>query len=568
MLVIMTRWSRDDIGRVQRRLLRIAGEDLPRYEFFSKFLEEVIEITGCSTACLVLGDHEKLTSWEANRTSRARLRITSLPEDSGTNDKGLREGYLAELCVAVLHGSIPKDRGTRTDEGAFFDESWPIPGKPHGRFASSPVAVLPLSYTGEDHSAVLGLRMLESVPFEPKYIAGLTELAEAVAVGVTHHLLQWALRERVKELTCLYGTTRIAQSGDIPEETALQHIVDLLPSGWQYPEITSASVTIDGKTVAASGTVEAEAEQRQAADLRVGGLVRGSIEVAYSEERPLFDEGPFLREERRLLEQVAGQIASMLEGRQAARERAELQKQFREAERLATIGRLAAGTAHELNEPLGAILGFAQLACKQPKLPKAVKQDLDSIVKASLHAREVIKKMLLFSRQAPPRKAPVSVNPIIEDALLLVRGRLDDRRIEVRQRLCRTLPKVRADPAQIQQVLINLIVNAVQAMPNGGTLGLQTRKAGAKIEMSVSDSGVGMSEDVVEQAFMPFFTTKDVGRGTGLGLSVVHGIVTSHGGTVQVDSSPGEGTTVTIALPSHTPRRSKKTPRTRGVDGP
>ncbi|MFW5878693.1 MAG: sensor histidine kinase, partial [Myxococcota bacterium] len=459
----MTKSPRRDLAGMQRRLMRLAGEGLPRYEFFSGLLAEILEISGCSTARLVLGDDERVTSWEADQTSMACLRIESLSECCDGVEERLHEGCFEDLCLSVLLGKAPENRGKTSPEGAFFDESWPISGRPLGRFVSSPVAVLPLVHTASGQKGVLGLRTLEPQPFHSADVDFLVGLAEAVAIGVAHYHAQWALRERVKELTCLYEVSRVAQRADISEEVALQHIVDVLPSGWQYPEITSAVVVLDGRTVAKAGS--ARGVSRLTAELTMAGVVRGSIEVVYGEDRPSFDEGPFLREERRLLELVARQVSSFLESRQIARERAKLEEQFRETERLATIGRLAAGTAHELNEPLGAILGFAQLARKQPRLPAAVERDLDSIVKASLHAREVIRELLLFSRQAPPSKLTVNVESVIKDALSLLRGRIEGQGVEVHWKPARSLPKIEADPAQMRQVFINLMVNAVQAMP-------------------------------------------------------------------------------------------------------
>ncbi|GAF91897.1 unnamed protein product, partial [marine sediment metagenome] len=217
--------------------------------------------------------------------------------------------------------------------------------------------------------------------------------------------------------------------------------------------------------------------------------------------------------------------------------------------RLATIGQLAAGVAHEINEPLGNILGFGQLARKNPDLPDETAQDLDKIVIASLHAREVIKKLMMFARQAPPSKSQVNLNDLVEEGLSFFGERCAKAGIKLVRRLAPGLPEVTADPAQLNQVLVNLVVNALQAMTEGGSLAVETRASLDQAVLIVADTGAGMSREVQEKVFLPFFTTKDVNQGTGLGLAVVHGIVTAHGGTVRVESEEGRGTRFEIRLP-------------------
>jgi len=281
----------------------------------------------------------------------------------------------------------------------------------------------------------------------------------------------------------------------------------------------------------------------------VSAQCRGRIEVVYVERRPELDEGPFLKEERSLIDAVARQIALIVERRQAAAEKLRLQDQLRHADRLATIGQLAAGVAHELNEPLGNILAFAQLAEKQPNLPNQVAEDLEKIVTASLHAREIIKKLMLFARQMPPQKTQVDLNGVIEEGLYFLGSRCAKSGVVLKRRLSPRLPRITADPSQLNQVLVNLVVNAIHAMPAGGTLRIATRTAGSHVVLTVEDNGIGMDSEVLKKIFIPFFTTKDVHEGTGLGLPVVHGIVTSHGGTIAVRSSPDRGSRFEIRLP-------------------
>lgn len=356
-----------------------------------------------------------------------------------------------------------------------------------------------------------------------------------------------ALRERVKELTCLYSLAQLAERSGISPTEILQGTVELLPPAWQYPELTAGRIVFDGQSYVTTNFKEGG--QVQSAPILVNGKPRGRVDVVYTEEMPPAHEGPFLREERHLINAVARQIALIIERRQAEEDRVRLQGQLRHADRLATIGQLAAGVAHELNEPLGNILGFAQLAQKHRGLHKGISQDLAKIVATCLHARQIITSLLLFSRQMPTQKAKLDLNVVVEEAIGLLEARCIKAGIMIARHLSPDLPEITADASQLRQVVVDLAVNAVHAMPDGGVLEVATRGSGDRVMLTVRDDGIGMSEEILEKIFVPFFTTKDVDEGTGLGLPVVHGIVTSHGGTIRVQSAPGQGARFDIELP-------------------
>ncbi len=372
-------------------------------------------------------------------------------------------------------------------------------------------------------------------------------VADTVALALVNLRAQWELRERVKELTCLYGLSRITDREEMPLEKLLTQMVDLIPGGWQYPDATESRIVVDGRAHATAGF--REGCQAQSAVIEAGGAPRGTVEVIYTREMPELDEGPFLREERHLLNAIAASVGRTLERRRASEEKRVLEDQLRHADRLATIGQLAAGVAHELNEPLGAILGFGQLARQSAGLPEQAAQDIDKILGAALHAREVVRKLMLFARQTPPRMSPVSLNDLAEEGLYFIESRCARSGVQLVRELDPLLPRVTADRGQMQQVLVNLAVNAVQAMPDGGKLVIRTAHDADSVTLEVVDTGMGMDETVRSQIFVPFFTTKEVGQGTGLGLAVVHGIVAAHGGSIGVVSRPGEGARFTIRLP-------------------
>jgi two-component system NtrC family sensor kinase len=358
---------------------------------------------------------------------------------------------------------------------------------------------------------------------------------------------QRALTERVKELTCLQKIAQVAAVPDLSLDAILRRIVELLPSAWQYPQIAFARLRVDGRSYVTPGF--RPSNWKQAARIVVGGSRRGVVQVYYTRQMPELDEGPFLKEERNLIDAVARQVALIVEQKQAEIDKSKLQHQLLHADRLATIGMLAAGAAHELNEPIGNILGFAQLAKKCPGLPVQAKRDIEKIEAASLHAREVIRNLLIFARQTTTQKTRINLNEVVADGLLFLEARCAKQGIELVRRLAPDLPEITADRGQLNQVLFNLVVNALQAIDSGGKITVQTQRRGNRISLTVQDTGCGMSDEVMEQIFIPFFTTKDVGQGTGLGLPVVHGIVTAHGGSIHVTSQLGRGTCFVVRLP-------------------
>lgn len=358
---------------------------------------------------------------------------------------------------------------------------------------------------------------------------------------------EWALQERVKELTCLYGIARAAQKQGLNFQQRLQTIVELLPPAWQFPDVASARIEFDGKEFMTRGFERTPL--RQSAELKIDDVKRGLVEVVYSHQVGSSDDPTFLPEEQSLIEMVAREISIVIEKHETEIQKAKLEDQLRHADRLATLGQMAAGVAHELNEPLATILGFAQLSKKVPSLPKQVSDDLEKIVGNCLHAREIIQRLLTFGRQMPPEKTLINLNQIVTEQLKFMEARCRKADVTVIRKLAEDLPEINADASQIHQVLVNLVVNAVQAMQGGGTLTIQTSATERNVSLVVRDTGVGMTEETKRNIFAPFFTTKDVNEGTGLGLSVVHGIVSSHGGSIYVESEPGKGTTFEITLP-------------------
>jgi two-component system NtrC family sensor kinase len=477
------------------------------------------------------------------------------------NRGAARIEFLTEISSLLL-ASLPFDALELRLQGRDMSYRWEYALRPvpRSRFTvlgeESPASFAPGPYPSvvtadfaveEGATGQLLLQSLRQNALAPGTLESCQAIARTVGLAMAGRQAHWALRERVKELTCLYGIGRIAQLPAIPLDDVLQRIAELLPPAWQFPAIACARIVLDQRVHATPGY--RTGAHCQSAALMVNRKVRGVIEVVYVEERVEFAEGPFLPEERSLIDTVAREVSLIVERRETEESQALLRAQLRHADRLATIGQLAAGVAHELNEPLGSILGFAQLMQKGPTLPDATAKDLERIVQASLHAREVIHKLLVFSRQKPPVKVRVDLNRVVSEGLYFLESRCSRAGIAIVPLLAPNLPEIPADASQLHQVVVNLVVNSIQAMPDGGTLTIQTQAGPEWVSLTVQDTGAGMTAEVREKVFSPFFTTKDVDQGTGLGLAVVHGIVTSHGGSIQVESAPGEGARFHIRLP-------------------
>jgi two-component system NtrC family sensor kinase len=232
-------------------------------------------------------------------------------------------------------------------------------------------------------------------------------------------------------------------------------------------------------------------------------------------------------------------------------ERMKMEEQLILTDRLASIGQLAAGIAHELNNPLTSVIGFSDLLLERD-LPADVKTDLETVSREATRAVNIIKGLLAFARTQRIEKLLVDINSIIQEILQLRSYEQRVSNIEVATRFAPALPQVIGSGAQLQQVFLNIIINAEQAMLEAhgrGKLTIATEWVGDAVRISITDDGPGISPDNMKKLFHPFFTTREVGKGTGLGLSICHGIVTEHGGKIYAQSELGKGATFVVELP-------------------
>jgi two-component system NtrC family sensor kinase len=250
-----------------------------------------------------------------------------------------------------------------------------------------------------------------------------------------------------------------------------------------------------------------------------------------------------------LLCQAVDAMAEAVERRESQLTQAARQQVSR-AEKLASIGRLAAGVAHEINNPLTGVLTFAHLLRQKPQMSEEDCQDLDLIIHETTRAAEIVRGLLDFARERPTTMEPLDLNDVVRRTVRLIANQKKFEHVVIEEALQDGLPEVCGDMNQLQQVLLNLSLNACTAMPKGGRLTVNTKAADGQVVLRVSDTGCGIKEELLERIFEPFFTTQPVGKGTGLGLSVTFGIVEQHHGTIEVESKEGEGSTFAISLPA------------------
>ena len=240
------------------------------------------------------------------------------------------------------------------------------------------------------------------------------------------------------------------------------------------------------------------------------------------------------------------------------RERIHIQKklektqlQLIQSEKMASLGKLSAGVAHQLNNPLGGITLYTKLMLEDYELDENAREDLYRILKDAQRCRDTVKELLEFARQTRQFMKPQNINMAIDRTLYLIKNQTLFHNINVKKKMAPFIPLVLADSQQLGHVFMNLIINAAQAMDGSGTITITTRESASKDRVTIefAYTGPGIPEENLEHIFEPFFTTKEEGKGTGLGLSVVYGIIENHGGTISARSIPGRGSTFIIELP-------------------
>ena len=536
---------------------------------------------------------------------------------------------------------------------------------------------------GTEVTAVLEFFSREAVPPDEPMLESMahvgTQLGRAAerqraAEALSQHAHD--LGERFKELTGLYSLSKIFDRQGISLEETLQAAVEVLPPAWHYPEITCARITFDGRDFTTENFEKTV--WRQASNIAIGEELVGAVEVFYLEEKPELDEGPFLREARILIDDIAARIGRNIDRKRTETElhkltraveqsgslivitdtagtieyvnpqvaettgyaageligqnprilksgetsqpdyerlwstitaggnwrgefhnkrkdgtlywvaasispvidpdgtithfvgieedvtqQKETETKLRQAQKMETVGQLTGGIAHDFNNLLTIIMGNLELAERAVTGDETLAKRMRSAMRAAQRGAELTQQLLAFSRRQALNPTVLDINHYVgglEDMLRRTLGETVDLRFRLRDDVWRT----RLDAGQLENALINLAINARDAMPEGGRLTIETTNAeldaqytavhpyvrpGAYVMLAVSDTGAGIPAEIVDQVFEPFFTTKEKGKGTGLGLSMVYGFVKQSEGHVNVYSEPGQGTSVKLYFP-------------------
>ena len=368
-----------------------------------------------------------------------------------------------------------------------------------------------------------------------------------------------SLGERMKELRCLYSLSRLAESETGSLVEFMQEAVELLPPGWQYPEITCARILFEGHEFCSENF--ACSQWCLSRPIVVGGKECGRVQVCYLEQMPELDGTPFLKEEEELIEAIATQLARKIKHRK-------LEEELRQAQKLEAIGTLVGGIAHDFNNMLAAIKGNVYLARLQQKKKAPIEDRLENIEQAATGAADMVRQLLAFARKDITATSVFSLNSFLRESEKMVKTLVPES-IECEIKLCRKELPVRGDANQLKQVLLNLFNNARDAVAEVSRPKISCSLAPFKADeafhqrhpelrqekfacWTVSDNGCGISMEQQERIYEPFFTTKEVDKGTGLGLAMVFGTIKNHGGVIELESAEGEGTTFHIYLPVST----------------
>lgn len=353
------------------------------------------------------------------------------------------------------------------------------------------------------------------------------------------------LKERIKELTCLYEVTSIIVNSDYDQlETSLEAITHCLKKAWQYVQDTEILLESGEYHVQTDGfrpdMVSIQSE------IRVFNQAEGLVKVAYPKNK--YKESDFLKEEKQLLENVALAVGNLLERKQVHDSEAAIKRQVERADRLHILGEITAGIAHELNTPLANILGFTELL-NERITDKETLRDLEKIVDNAIFSREVVKKLMFFACEMPQQMKTVAVIPVVQNVSKLLGPSLQKKKINLKMSFNDEDIELRADTVQLTQVLFNLIMNAVYFSPEGGTIKVAVETKANTIQLRISDEGPGIPPENEDKVFEPFFTTKPMGEGSGLGLSAVHGIISSHKGSITYRPNRPKGAVFTVDFP-------------------
>lgn len=355
-----------------------------------------------------------------------------------------------------------------------------------------------------------------------------------------------ALKERIKELTCLYEVSSIIVNSDVENiDDTLKAIAFSIKKAFNLPKDTQIAIQIHDVSVKTSKNTKGFIAL--VSEITIFNKKAGAISALLDHSK--FNKADFLAEEQQLLNAIALKVGSLFERIEIRKNEISLMRQMEHADRLKILGELTAGIAHELNTPLANILGFAELLRDHLENDAQSVADLDKIIQNAIFSREVVKKLMFFACEMPQKMTRVNLVPSIKGAIELLDATFRKQEVKYIVKIEEETLWLRADTIQLTQIIFNLITNAIYFSPKNSLVTITTFQTDKDIVFKVSDEGPGLSQEALQKVFQPFFTTKPTGEGSGLGLSVVHGIVSSHNGTILAENNSVKGTTFTVTLP-------------------
>jgi two-component system NtrC family sensor kinase len=518
----------DDAQRVLHRMWwlgqQITLELNPRH-VLDRFLEAAGDVAQADGAALGLVTNDGMIEIAAASGSLAGLAGELLPMSGSAMGRVIRSGGSWSVADAQEHRD-------RVHASWFTAQEHPLRG----------MAVVPIQRRGERIGAV-AIASEVAHTFSPLELERVEAMADLLSVALANAELfetmrqaEWRFRTLFRAapdavLTVLQATGRIREANDAVREVFGLEPHQMVGRTLHELLVPSDRMELEEVLARAFAGVPARVEvQAMAPD--------GSTRIVALAASRLPEADP---------------PSALLVGRDMTHER-DMRLRLMESDRLAAVGELVAGVAHEVNNPLSSISAFAQLLLRDTGLTAEHRESIEVIRSETLRASQVVKDLLAFARRSEPQRVPLDVNAVVGRTLRIRQYQFTEASVQVESELADNLPSVMGDARQLQQVCLNLLTNAVQAMlPNrGGVLRLRTYPAGGKVVLEVCDSGPGISPAARAHIFEPFFTTKKEGEGTGLGLSVSYGIITAHGGTIEVAETSSRGTTFRVTLPGGT----------------
>ncbi|MFA6000523.1 MAG: ATP-binding protein [Thermoleophilia bacterium] len=487
-------------------------------ELLAIALEKALEITGSRTGCILMDEKGEL------QPVLCRSHDATEDHQSGSSSK------IFNHAAGVA---------TSTGKAAVFD----LPDNESSHYDS--IACVPMKFEGKLQGAicVTGTR----TDFPKATLDLLSALGSEVAVAIENTRLFEKMEGQNLELAM--ATTEIASLISEAEKNKS------FGTRYQNPNLIRCW---ESKKCAqkACPAYDHESNLRcwQVAGTHCGGEVQGVFaqKLGRCEKCEVFKAA--CPDRITMMGETFNNMMAVLEQRVEQQE--ELQRQLYSSSKLAAIGELAAGVAHEINNPLTGILGNTLLIKSHPQDAASFEKRVSVIESETLRARDIVRNLLDFARKGDLERTPAAIDDLIEHTLLLMQHQADLGSVKINTRLDDALPQLIIDANQMKQVFINIIHNAIQSMPDGGVLDitshLHSNGEGKMMEIAFEDSGVGMDMQAASRVFDPFFTTKRVGEGTGLGLSVSQRIVSEHGGEITVESEPGNGSIFRVILPVKT----------------